>query len=150
MELARFIKPKNKYLLQIDFVPDLTKEQLKEFASNCSKSVKEKQFYHIAKGFVRKNIAKYINSRTKTFQELIKNLKELPLEITGTLPQEKAQIIAGGAVLDQISLSSFALKKNPNIYVCGELLDIDGRTGGYNLQWAWTSGYIAGQLRSMF
>ena len=38
----------------------------------------------------------------------------------------------------------FSLKKCPSIYVVGELLDVDGICGGYNLQWAWTSGYLAG------
>ena len=104
----------------------------------------------MAKGFVRKNIAEYIAENTNSYQELIENLKALKFEVIGTLSAEKAQIMAGGVILEQIDFPSFSLKKNPNIYICGELLDIDGKTGGFNLQWAWTSGYLAGQLKSAY
>lgn len=57
---------------------------------------------------------------------------------------ENAQVCAGGVDFDQVStrLESLIVK---GLYFTGEILDIDGKCGGYNLQWAWTSGYIAGR-----
>ncbi len=57
---------------------------------------------------------------------------------------DMAQICAGGLSMQEIN-PHFALKKCPAVYVAGELLDVDGICGGYNLQWAWTSGYLAGK-----
>lgn len=57
---------------------------------------------------------------------------------------DMAQICAGGLSMTEID-AHFAMKKCPSVYVVGELLDVDGICGGYNLQWAWTSGYLAGQ-----
>lgn len=56
---------------------------------------------------------------------------------------EHAQCAMGGVSLKQID-SNCMLKENPGVYMCGELLNVDGKCGGYNLQWAWTTGYIAG------
>ena len=150
MEIARYIEKNSKYHITIDFIPDLNEQELKEFILRQSEKIKEKDFSSLAKGFVRKNIAEYIAENTNSYQELIENLKALKFEVIGTLSAEKAQIMAGGVILEQIDFPSFSLKKNPNIYICGELLDIDGKTGGFNLQWAWTSGYLAGQLKSAY
>lgn len=61
---------------------------------------------------------------------------------------DMAQICAGGLSMQEIN-THFAMKKCPSVYVVGELLDVDGICGGYNLQWAWTSGYLAGQYAAL-
>ena len=60
---------------------------------------------------------------------------------TGDL--SNAQVCAGGVSCKEIT-ANFESKLHSGLYLCGELLDVDGMCGGYNLQWAWTSGYIAG------
>ena len=57
---------------------------------------------------------------------------------------ENAQICAGGIDFSQVDMQLESVKQ-PGLYLAGELLDVDGKCGGYNLQWAWTSGYIAGR-----
>ena len=57
-----------------------------------------------------------------------------------------AQVTAGGIRCSEIDPATMESRLVPNLYVCGELLDVDGNCGGYNLQWAWTSGRIAGRL----
>ena len=64
-----------------------------------------------------------------------------------TKPFENAQVCAGGVSLDEIT-NEMESKLVKNLFFCGEILDVDGRCGGYNLQWAWTSGYLAGKYAS--
>lgn len=64
--------------------------------------------------------------------------------VTSTNPYENAQVCAGGVPLDEIT-ERMESKKVPGVYFAGEILDVDGKCGGYNLQWAWTSGFLAGK-----
>lgn len=65
-------------------------------------------------------------------------------KVTGTMSWNNAQVTKGGAVTDQFDPETMESKLVKGLYACGEVLDIDGDCGGYNLQWAWTSGRIAG------
>jgi predicted flavoprotein YhiN len=58
---------------------------------------------------------------------------------------ENAQVTAGGVLTDDFDPYTLESKKIPGLFVCGELLDVDGDCGGYNLQWAWSSGCVAGR-----
>ena len=74
---------------------------------------------------------------------LCKAMKEFRVIPKGVNSYEQAQVCCGGvdfAELDDTMQSVY----QPGLYMCGEMIDIDGKCGGYNLQWAWTSGYIAG------
>ena len=63
----------------------------------------------------------------------------------GTEGYEKAEVTAGGVDTDEISSKTFASKRVPGLYFIGEVLDVTGQLGGFNFQWAWASGYSAGQ-----
>lgn len=67
------------------------------------------------------------------------------LTISGTKSFDVCQVCAGGIDTAQISPETMECKHIPGLYVTGELLDVDGPCGGYNLQWAWASGYVAGR-----
>lgn len=71
--------------------------------------------------------------------------KDLELPISGRLGWEHAQVTAGGVPLAEVDLSSMESRLCPGMYLCGELLDIDGSCGGFNLHWAWATGLTAGQ-----
>lgn len=73
--------------------------------------------------------------------ETIKNLK---VKVYDTLSWQHAQVTAGGIEFDGIDKNTLESLYIPGLYFCGEVLDVDGDCGGYNLQWAWTSGHIAG------
>ncbi len=77
-------------------------------------------------------------------ERLAGKMKNLTMDILGVSGFEKAQTTAGGISLEEINPRTMELLKAPGIYVTGELLDVDGICGGYNLQWAWTTGYLAG------
>ena len=69
--------------------------------------------------------------------------QRFPLTVTAANPFINAQICAGGVRLSEVT-EKLEAKKQKGMYLTGELLDADGRCGGYNLQWAWTTGIIAG------
>lgn len=79
------------------------------------------------------------------FAELCRCVKSLEVELTEPLGMESAQVTAGGVLTADFDPETLESKKIPGLYVCGELLDVDGDCGGYNLQWAWSSGYVAGK-----
>ena len=68
------------------------------------------------------------------------------LPITGTCGFDQAQVTAGGLDTSEFDPRTLQSRLVPGLYACGELLDIDGDCGGYNLQWAWSSGRLAGRL----
>ena len=72
-------------------------------------------------------------------------LKGFTVPLTGTRPLAEAIVTAGGVSTKEINPSTFASKKVPNLYFAGEVMDVDGYTGGYNLQAAFSSGYVAGR-----
>ncbi len=72
-------------------------------------------------------------------------IKSWRLEITAVGGFDRAQVTCGGVLTDQIDPATMQVKRRPGLYITGEMLDVDGICGGYNLQWAWTSGYLAGK-----
>ena len=70
-------------------------------------------------------------------------LSEWPLEITGSRGYSYAEATAGGVSLDEIDPATMASRCCPGLYLVGEILDVDGRIGGFNFQWAWSSAHAA-------
>jgi len=75
---------------------------------------------------------------------LAKLLTQTPLPITGNRGFTYAEVTAGGVPLTEIRLETMESRFCPGLYLCGEICDVDGRIGGYNFQWTWSSGYLAG------
>ena len=72
--------------------------------------------------------------------------KDFTLSVTGTEGFDHAQVTAGGIRTAGFNAETLESWFMPRLFVCGELLDIDGDCGGFNLQWAWASGRLAGRL----
>ena len=68
------------------------------------------------------------------------------LDVTGLMGMDSAQVTAGGILTSQFRADTLESRIAPGVFACGEVLDIDGDCGGYNLQWAWSSGHLAGAL----
>jgi predicted Rossmann fold flavoprotein len=71
-------------------------------------------------------------------------LVDSPLAVTGSRGYTHAEVTAGGVPLDEIDSATMQSRKCPGLFLVGEILDVDGRLGGFNFQWAWSTGYIAG------
>ena len=78
-------------------------------------------------------------------RRLVRNLVELPLPIVRDRGFDYAEVTAGGVPLDEIDLATMHSRKCDGLLLCGEILDVDGRIGGFNFQWAWASGKLAGE-----
>ncbi len=76
--------------------------------------------------------------------EICRVVKSLEIPLTEPLGMDSAQVTAGGVLTEQFDENTMESRLVPNLYACGEVLDIDGDCGGYNLQWAWSSGRLAG------
>jgi predicted Rossmann fold flavoprotein len=74
----------------------------------------------------------------------IRSLIELPLPVTGNRGFDYAEVTAGGVPLSEVDVSTMRSRVCEGLYLCGEILDVDGKIGGYNFQWAWASGRLAG------
>ena len=78
--------------------------------------------------------------------QLVSLLTSCPLTIAKLCPMERAMAMSGGVSWREIKPQTMESRLVPGLCVTGELLDIDGDCGGFNLQWAWSSGYVAGKL----
>ncbi len=81
----------------------------------------------------------------KEINRLCESIKAFNFKVTGTTSWNNAQVTAGGIKTEEIDENTLMSKKCCGVYFCGEILDIDGDCGGFNLQWAWSSGYVAGK-----
>lgn len=141
---------------EADFFRDFTAQKLKTLLLKRAKSFSGRPFSHFACGLLNEKILKTAAeiagiawqgtlSGTDKLDKFAEILKAFRLEITGSTGFEDAMVTAGGCAPDEIDPSTFASKKVKGLYVTGELLDIDGDCGGYNLHLAWTSGILAGR-----
>ena len=78
-------------------------------------------------------------------QEICRLMKHLEVPLTETLGMDAAQVTAGGISTNEFDPITMESRLVPGLFACGEVLDIDGDCGGYNLQWAWSSGHLAGK-----
>jgi len=92
-----------------------------------------------------KKVREISRQERRQMEEMMKNL---PMQITGVRGFEEAIITRGGVAVREVDPASMASKKTEGLYICGEMLDLDAVTGGFNLQIAWTTGYAAGRACS--
>lgn len=76
--------------------------------------------------------------------QLCDTIRQFRVDIVGSKGFDAAQVCAGGVDTRELHNDTLESKLVPGVYFAGEVIDIDGTCGGYNLQWAWSSGYVAG------
>ena len=146
-----------KIILKIDLKPALDEKKLNERILRDFAEVKNKQFKNsldkllpqklipviITKSKINPN--KKVNEITKKEREqLIKEIKEFEITIKGFRPIEEAIITSGGINIKEINPKTMESKKVKGLYLAGEIIDVDSYTGGFNLQIAYSTGYVAG------
>lgn len=82
---------------------------------------------------------------TKALNKLVTTLKGWPLGTVRNVPLERGEVVAGGVALDEVDPQTMQSRRIAGLYLCGEILDIAGPVGGYNLQAAWSTGWVAGE-----
>jgi predicted Rossmann fold flavoprotein len=81
----------------------------------------------------------------KDREALLRSLFRFPLRVSGAQGYDKAEVTAGGVDLKEVDGKSLESKRCPGLFFAGEILDVDGRIGGFNFQWAWASGTVVGR-----
>ncbi|MEG0830106.1 MAG: NAD(P)/FAD-dependent oxidoreductase [Anaerovoracaceae bacterium] len=143
---ARYLSPGQE--IKINYCPDYT-PSLRREGNNKQVVTYFTEAFGLPKRFIetiakRSNVdgGKKISSLTKKEMDKIAALLTGDKFCVSSLGGfNKAMVTAGGVSLDEINLKTFESKKYPGLYIIGEALDVDGDTGGYNLQWAFSSGY---------
>jgi len=78
--------------------------------------------------------------------QILGAFKRFLIPLSGTLGFKKAEVTAGGIALAEVDSKTLESKLVPNLFLAGEVLDLDGPIGGYNFQAAWSTGWLAGQI----
>lgn len=141
----------------IDFYPEVSREEMRELLLNRRLSCGFKPAEEFFTGWFHKKLSTLFLKlsgirperpvKSLTDEELYKLLlviKEFETEITGVNPFENAQTCCGGVDVAEVDPETMESRRKKGLYLIGELLDVDGICGGYNLQWAWSTGAIAG------
>ncbi|MGB9693607.1 MAG: aminoacetone oxidase family FAD-binding enzyme, partial [Fervidobacterium sp.] len=142
-----------------NFLPQYTEDQVAKIVSDFSKINNERLVELLLSGIIHKKLAyailklsgiEYTNIGAKELKKseierIVKNLTHLEIEIMGTLPISEAQVTTGGIPLAEVKPETLESVIVKGLYFAGEVLNVDGDSGGYNLQWAWSSGYVAGK-----
>ena len=143
--------------LFVDLKPALSTEQLDKRILRDFEEKKNKQFKNALDGLLPAKMIpviiqlaqipgnKYVHDITREERQLlVELLKNLPITVTGTRPFNEAIITQGGISVKDINPSTMESKLIKKLYFAGEVLDLDAMTGGFNLQIAWSTGYLAG------
>ena len=153
-------KGNKNILVKIDLFPEYNYIDIENILFERRKNLSQVECEHFLNGMLNKQIARQILKESdenlklnvlsgklsdKTIKILANKMKNWEFEIIGTNSWKNAQVTAGGINTDDINEKTMESIKQKGLYFAGEILDIDGDCGGFNLQWAWSSGLLAGQ-----
>ncbi|MGD9720716.1 MAG: NAD(P)/FAD-dependent oxidoreductase [Pirellulales bacterium] len=146
-----------RLVLECDFLPAVPRAQLEQLLRERVASAGKRQLASLLPEEVPKRLAEALvavaglSLERKAAElgahersQLIEALKQVRIPISGTRGFAKAEVTAGGIALDEVDSRSMQSKRVPNLFLAGEVLDLDGPIGGYNFQAAWSTGHLAG------
>jgi hypothetical protein len=161
-KIADWLADKKEVFTEIDLKPGLTVEQLnarflREFTANAKKGIKNVMrsllpiklidlFLELAKIDPHKKANQVTQGERETLVALLKGWR---LTIIGTRPIEEGMVTQGGVSLKNINPRTMESRLVKGLYFCGEMIDIDADTGGFNLQAAFSTGYLAGESAAL-
>ena len=158
LDLSRYIKSTEKLNLKIDFLPDYDLEALDEHLRDIFSRQGAKLFKNSLDGLVSPKLQYLLNdllniNQAKTAsiinreerKAIVNFLKGFNLKIQSIGGFDKAIITKGGVALNEVNPKNMQSKIINNLFLAGEVLDLDGPCGGYNLQICWSTGYAAGE-----
>ena len=157
MDLSRYVIPDKKAELYIDLLPDFSFEDVRDIIVKTARHNPDLPIENLLSGVVHKAIGTAViksalgflpkaakEIATKQAGIIAAQLKNFALPLKGTKGFNDAQVTKGGVSVKEIDAYTMQSKKHSGLFVCGELLDVDGACGGFNLAWAFSSGRAAG------
>lgn len=138
---ARALNQNKKVTISLNFFPDFSEEKLREFLKKRQEQCPWLGRQELFTGILPDKLAKVLLKQ----KDPVKAAVEFSLTLRDTCGFEQAQVCAGGVDTTEINPETMESLLHKGLFVAGELVDIDGPCGGYNLQWAWSSGAVAGK-----
>jgi hypothetical protein len=153
-----FSQYEGKLKLRLDLAADMDAEQLEGYLRVIQYQRSRQTTEELLTGIFPRNLSSYITKRAlgkpltvliselrdSDLRQVVQLIKCLEFDVTGTAPWKDAQVTSGGISGECVD-ERLQLRSEKGIFLCGEILDVDGDCGGYNLQWAWSSGILAGR-----
>lgn len=134
--------------IAVDLLPEIEESAIYEYMQMAAESLKETDMtWLLVSGFFPRKLAKALMGKSMTIGEWDgrpPRTRGIVLRIKGSKGFGSAQTTSGGVPFSELSCD-LSIKGIPGLFVCGEIVDVDGICGGYNLQWAFSSGYAAGK-----
>ena len=156
-ELSRLVSVGGKCRAVLDFLPNVSLEELNILFRRQAENRRTLSGEELLTGVLHNKLGRTLCRAAGIAGKLCGELtgdeiehvaglcKRFALHVTGTGGFDSAQVTAGGIRTSEFDPNTLESRVVPGLFACGEVLDIDGDCGGYNLQWAWSSGYIAGR-----
>ena len=142
LDISRFVVDELKYkketILTIDLMPHLSKDRLRDILNR-----RDRPLEITLKGLINKKIINFILD--SKVDNIIRNIKSFKFIVDGTRGFKGSEVATGGVDTREINPKSLESKKHKGLYFTGELLDVDGDRGGFNLHFAWVSGLRVGK-----
>lgn len=159
MEASTFIaRHQGNYIINLDLMPEASLDDTIRMLNKRKELFESSEVSSLLTGMLPKMLGSVVVKKASIdMNSYVKNLtnaninkiavliKAFPLEIKGDYGFERSQVTVGGVSLSEVDSETLEIKKMNNAYICGEMLDVDGECGGYNLQWAFASGYLVGK-----
>ena len=155
---SKALLKKKNVLAEIDFLPTMTENELEQFVSMRKTTHGNRTAENFFIGMLHRKLAAMLlkeayiplhitanEIREDKWERLLELIKHFKVEIVDTNSFDQAQVCAGGVSTKEVNLDTLESMYAEDLYLTGELLDVDGMCGGYNLQWAWATGFIAGK-----
>ena len=149
LQISSYWKP--RLPISINLLPDLEDASFLEDEKSSSIELQNLLSRYLPKRFAHawcalfgltKPMRQFSSQELQLIAAKLHNFEVVP---TGTEGFKKAEVTAGGVATDELSSQTMESKKVPGLYFIGEVVDVTGHLGGFNFQWAWASGYAAGQ-----
>ena len=156
-ELSRDVcQQKGSWCCRLDFLPQITEKVLLEALSQRRTTTMPSS--ELLTGILHNRLGRVLTQAAgisqqlpisalpeKSLGEVVRAVKGFEVPLTEAMGMDSAQVTAGGMVTGEFDAKTMESRLVPGLYACGEVLDVDGDCGGYNLQWAWSSGRLAGR-----
>lgn len=154
-KISKKLQSEKNIKIIVDTMPDFSNEELTALLTRRVETLKDKEINLWLDGIMNKKLAKFImmNSNIpshikyakflseKEITKIIQTIKNLEFNIIDTKGFETCEVCAGGVQLSEINLDTMESQYQKNLFFIGEVLDVDGDCGGYNLHWAWSSAH---------
>ena len=159
LQLGRFASDFKDGAVHIDLLPEISYKELESILVSRRDSIGELPMASVFMGILHSRLGETVargvlSDPARRFikelgadeiTSLVKQVKDFSLKVTGSLSWDNAQITAGGIDTSEFDGDTMQSRIVPGVYAAGEILNVDGDCGGFNLQWAWSSGLLAGK-----